>query len=168
MEIFLIVLAVILMLSGIAGCVLPLLPGPPLSYIALLIVAFIDGSQISKNVLIATGIATAIVTLLDYLIPIWGTKWYGGSKQGVWGATLGMVVGIFLFPPFGLIIGPFAGAFIGEMMNDATDTNKALRAALGSLVGFLIGTGLKVIVCLWMFYYLVVDVWYLAKGVQWR
>lgn len=158
------VLAVILMLVGVAGCVLPFLPGPPLSYIALLIVAFMDGSQISTNVLIATGVATAIVTLLDYLIPIWGTKWYGGSKQGVWGATVGMVVGIFVFPPFGLIIGPFAGAFIGEMINDSSNTDRALRAAFGSLIGFLVGTGLKVIVCLWMFYYLVVDVWHLAKG----
>ena len=159
------VLAVILMLVGVAGCVLPFLPGPPLSYIALLIVAFMDGSQISTNVLIATGVATAIVTLLDYLIPIWGTKWYGGSKQGVWGATVGMVVGIFVFPPFGLIIGPFAGAFIGEMINDSSNTDRALRAAFGSLIGFLVGTGLKVIVCLWMFYYLVVDVWHLAKGI---
>jgi uncharacterized protein YqgC (DUF456 family) len=164
MEVFLMVLAVILMLVGVAGCVLPFLPGPPLSYIALLIVAFMDGSQISTNVLIATGVATAIVTLLDYLIPIWGTKWYGGSKQGVWGATVGMVVGIFVFPPFGLIIGPFAGAFIGEMINDSSNTDRALRAAFGSLIGFLVGTGLKVIVCLWMFYYLVVDVWHLAKG----
>ncbi len=165
MEVFLMVLAVILMLVGVAGCVLPFLPGPPLSYIALLIVAFMDGSQISTNVLIATGVATAIVTLLDYLIPIWGTKWYGGSKQGVWGATVGMVVGIFVFPPFGLIIGPFAGAFIGEMINDSSNTDRALRAAFGSLIGFLVGTGLKVIVCLWMFYYLVVDVWHLAKGI---
>ncbi len=159
MEIFLIVLAVILMLAGIAGCVLPFLPGPPLSYIALLIVACMDGSQISKNTLIAAGVATVAVALLDYLTPIWGTKWYGGSKQGVWGATVGMIIGIFLFPPFGLIIGTFAGAFIGEMINDTTNTNKALRAALGSVIGFLIGTGLKIIVCLWMFYHLIADVW---------
>jgi len=165
LEIFLIVVAVLLMLSGIAGCVLPLLPGPPLSYIALLILAYMDDSQITKNILIVTGVATAMVTLLDYLIPIWGTKWYGGSKQGVWGATIGMIIGIFLFPPFGLIVGPFIGAFIGEMINDATDTNRALRAALGSLIGFLIGTGLKVIVCLWMFYYLIVDLWRYAKMV---
>ncbi len=156
MEIALILLASALMLSGIIGCILPFLPGPPLSFVALLILYFLPGSTLSNNILLATGIATVVVSLLDFIIPIWGTKHFGGSKKGVWGATIGLLAGMFLFPPFGIFIGTFLGAFIGELLNNSSNSNAAFRAALGSLIGFLIGTGLKLIICLWMLFHFII------------
>ena len=86
-----------------------------------------------------------LVTILDYVVPIMGTKRYGGSKRGVWGATIGVVVGLF-FGPLGIIIGPFLGAYIGEITTGKKD-REALRAAWGSFMGFLLGVGLKLMVC---------------------
>jgi uncharacterized protein YqgC (DUF456 family) len=88
------------------------------------------------------GIAAAVATVLDYIFPVWTTKRFGGSKRGVWGSTIGLVVGLFFFPPFGIIIGPFVGAFVGEVTANQNQRS-ALRSAFGSFVGFLLGTGLK-------------------------
>ena len=102
------------------------------------------------------GIAAAVVTVLDYVFPVWATKKFGGSKRGVWGATIGLVVGIFFFPPIGIIVGPFVGAFIGEYTSPENKSN-ALKSAIGSFIGFLLGTGLKFAVSGVITYYFVVE-----------
>ena len=101
---------------------------------------------------------TAAVTALDYVVPIYGTKKFGGTKRGVWGSTIGLLVGLFFFPPFGIIIGPFVGAFLGEMSTGKTTNKAALRSAFGSFVGFLAGTLLKLIASAWMAWLFVVNV----------
>jgi uncharacterized protein YqgC (DUF456 family) len=103
--------------------------------------------------MVTWAIITVVITVLDYVIPLYGTKKFGGSKYGVWGCTIGLLVGIFA-GPWGIIIGPFIGAFVGEVMANA-NSSQALRAALGSFIGFLFGTLLKLIVCCVMGWYFV-------------
>lgn len=132
------------MIAGIAGCVLPIIPGPPLSYIGLLLLHFTSRYQFSTSFLIIWGIITVAVYVIDYFIPAWGTKRFGGSKRGVWGSLIGLVIGLFFFPPFGIIIGPFLGAVIGEL-TAGKDHSSALKSGFGSFMGFLLGTLIKLI-----------------------
>ncbi|MFC2097278.1 DUF456 domain-containing protein [Bacteroidota bacterium] len=152
MDVFLLILAIILLLIGILGCVVPIIPGPPISYASILILHFTKFGDFTNNFLYIFAGITIIVTVLDYIVPIWGTKKFGGSKAGVRGATAGLILGLFVFPPIGLIIGPFLGAFIAEMMRE-NNTNKAIRSGFGSLIGFLLGTGLKMAVSLAISFY---------------
>ncbi len=144
MDYVLISLGVVFIISGIMGCVLPVIPGPPLSYIGLLFLHFTERYQFSSRFLIIWAAITIVVYALDYLIPAWGTKKFGGSKRGVWGSIIGLVVGLFFFPPFGIIIGPFLGAVIGEL-TAGKDSGVALKSGFGSFIGFLAGTLLKLI-----------------------
>ncbi len=144
MDYVLIGLGVVLIISGILGCVLPVIPGPPLSYIGLLLLHFTERYQFSSRFLIIWGVVTAVVYALDYMIPAWGTKKFGGSKRGVWGSIIGLVIGLFFFPPFGIIVGPFAGAVVGEL-TAGKDSGSALKSGFGSFLGFLLGTLLKLI-----------------------
>lgn len=149
MDITLAVLGAALVLVGFFGSILPILPGPPISWAGLLLLkwtAYVnDHGQAYENTLWILLFFVVLVTILDYVVPIMGTKKYGGSKRGVWGATIGVVVGLF-FGPLGIIIGPFLGAYIGEISTGKKDRD-ALRAAWGSFVGFLLGVGLKLMVC---------------------
>lgn len=156
MDYVLLSLGIVLVILGLLGCVLPVIPGPPLSFAALLLVHFTSFGNISTNVLIVTGIAAVVVTILDYVFPVWATKKFGGSKRGVWGATIGLVVGLFLFPPFGIIVGPLIGALLGELTAGQTH-NQAIKSALGSFIGFLLGTGLKFAVSGIITYYFVME-----------
>lgn len=144
MDYVLIVLGVLLLISGILGCVLPVLPGPPLSYFGILLLHFTSRYQFSSRFLIIWAIITVVVYALDYIIPVWGTKKFGGSKRGVWGSMIGLLAGLFFFPPFGIIIGPFLGAIIGEL-SSGKDSGSALKSGFGSFIGFLAGTLLKLI-----------------------
>jgi uncharacterized protein YqgC (DUF456 family) len=145
------------MIGGLIGCLLPFLPGPPLSFVALLIMQLrSDPPFTAKFLWIWAGI-TVVVSILDYVIPLYGTRRFGGTSYGIWGCTIGLIVGLF-FPPLGLIIGPFAGAFVGELVGNS-NTDQALKAAWGSFVGFLFGTLLKLVACLVMFYYLITSSW---------
>jgi len=144
MDYILIGVGIVMMISGILGGILPVLPGPPLSYIGLLMLHFTERYQFSPRFLIIWAFITVLVYLLDYVIPVWGTRRYGGSKRGVWGSIIGLIVGLFFFPPFGIIIGPFAGAVLGEL-SSGKDSGSALRSGFGSFVGFLTGTLLKLI-----------------------
>lgn len=158
MDTFLIITGVIALLAGIAGCILPLLPGPPLAYGSLILLQISSYKPFSENFLITWALVTLAVVLADYYIPVWGTKKFGGTKSGVWGATIGLIAGIFFFPPFGLIVGPFIGAFAGEMLNNR-DANKAFRSAIGSFVGFVAGTLMKLGVSIVMGYYFIAALW---------
>ncbi|WP_299521056.1 DUF456 domain-containing protein [Winogradskyella sp.] len=146
MELFLVIVAFLLMLLGILGSFLPVIPGPLTSWAGFLVLHFTEGVQLSNTFLIVTLIIAIFIYVLDYIIPAIGTKRFGGSKAGMIGTTLGLLVGLF-FPPFGIIIGPFIGALIGEMIH-RNDTNKALKAAFGSFLGFIASTFLKFIVAI--------------------
>ncbi len=152
MDTFLFITATVILLAGIAGCVVPMLPGPPLAYASLIILQLSSKSPFSDKFLIVWLLITLAVTLLDYWVPIYGTRKFGGSRKGVWGATFGLLVGIFFFPPVGIILGPLLGALIGEFIA-GKQSNEALRAAFGSFLGFIAGTLMKVIVSLVMAYY---------------
>ena len=138
------------MILGILGCFLPLLPGPPLSYLGLIAIHLTSKIDFSSKFLISWGIIIILVSILDYLIPLWGTKFFGGSKYGVWGSMAGLLAGLFI-PPFGVIVGPLIGAIAGEML--AGNTQNALKAGLGSFMGFLATTLVKLLVSLIMLYY---------------
>jgi len=153
MDALWLVLGVILMLVGLAGCILPFLPGPPLCYIALLIQQLQSSPPYTTDFLLIWAAITLVITGLDYFIPLYGTKKFGGTKYGVWGCVIGLIGGLWL-GPLGLIIGPSAGAFIGELLGNAK-SDDALRAALGSFVGFLFGTLLKLIACFVMGWYFI-------------
>lgn len=135
--------AIIFIILGIIGCLLPVLPGPPLSYAGLLMIHFSKFAEFTTNTLIILAVIAAIVTIVDYIVPIWGTRKFGGSKYGARGATVGLIIGLFL-GPVGIIVGPFAGAFVGELIF-RDDVNYALKAGLGSLLGFMLGVGLKLV-----------------------
>lgn len=153
MELVWIILGIVLILVGLLGSVLPFLPGPPLCFIALMLQQLREEPPFSSRFLWIWAAITLVVVVLDYIVPAYGTKKYGGSSYGVWGCILGLIVGVF-FGPIGIILGPFAGAFAGEMLLHSR-TDKALRAAWGSFVGFLVGTLLKLVVCAVMAYYFV-------------
>ena len=147
----LVILGIIIMIVGIIGCLVPVLPGPPLSFLGLLLLHFTKfGHFTSWTLVIFAGIAVS-ASVLDYLVPIWGTKKFGGSKYGTRGAAVGLVVGLFL-GPVGIIIGPLLGAFIGEMIF-RDDLNYAFKAGFGSLICFLTGVGLKLAASFVMTFY---------------
>jgi len=152
MDIFLIISGSLLMILGIAGCLLPMLPGPPLSYLGLIAIQLSSKINFSPKFLISWGVIVILVSILDYVIPIWGTKYFGGSKYGVWGSMAGLLAGLFI-PPIGIIIGPFLGAVVGEMLSG--NRQNALKAGFGSFIGFLAGTVVKLLVSLIMLYYFV-------------
>ncbi len=153
MDILWMVIGGLLMLAGIAGCVLPFIPGPPLSFLGLLVQQLGSRDPFTAKFLWIWAGITVVVTALDYIIPVVGTKRYGGSKYGAWGCTIGLIAG-FWFGPLGIIIGPFVGAFVGELLA-SQDSATALKSAWGSFVGFLMGTLIKLIACLVMAWYLV-------------
>lgn len=148
-----IILGSIFMLLGVAGCVLPLLPGPPLCFGGLLLLQLQETPPFSTSFLITWALIAVAVTALDYVIPLFGTRKFGGSKYGIWGCTIGLIAGLWL-GPLGIILGPFIGAFIGEYMAQ-NNSGQAFKAALGSFIGFLLGTLLKLIVCVVMIWYFV-------------
>ena len=150
MDIFLAILAALCLVTGLIGAVLPL-PGPPLSFFGLLLLHWTRFAEFTPGTLWGLGVATALVTVLDYVVPMWGVKKFGGSKAGVWGSTIGMVAGLAL-GPFGIFLGAFLGGLVAEMMV-GRDSRQAFRAALGSFAGFLFGVGLKLILCFVMIWY---------------
>ncbi|MCF8346800.1 MAG: DUF456 domain-containing protein [Bacteroidales bacterium] len=148
METIIIIGGILLIIIGFLGSALPVLPGPPLAWAGYLLLRWSDKVTDNPNYSTWLWIMLAvviIVTLLDYVVPVWGTKKWGGSKSGMIGATAGLFVGLFLGPP-GIIIGPFAGAFIGELTTGKGE-QEALRSGWGSFLGFLLGVGLKLMAC---------------------
>lgn len=131
---------------GILGSLLPVLPGLPLSWLGLLLLMLTKPIDTDILLLSVTGFITLVVSVLDYWIPAKGTKAFGGSKYGVWGTNIGLVVGLVVPVPLGFIWGPFLGAFLGEWWFAARKGNEAIWAATGSFVGFLTSTFLKLIV----------------------
>jgi hypothetical protein len=146
MTLIIIIIGFILILLGLIGCIVPGLPGPPLSYLGVLLQQLRPSENpFSTRFLIIWALISLGVALLDYFLPIYGTKRYGGSQAGVYGSVAGLLIGLFFFPPFGIIIGPFIGAWVGELIS-GKNARDALRAGFGSFIGFLSGTAAKLVV----------------------
>lgn len=159
MDIFLTIVGFLFMLLGIIGSFLPVLPGPITGWVGLLLLHLTDAVPMNWTALIITLVIAVVVWVVDYFIPAIGTKKFGGSKYGVIGTMLGLLAGILFFPPLGLIIGPFAGAFLGEMIHDSSDSSRALKAAFGSFIGFLSSTFLKFVTATAFLVYYVMIFW---------
>lgn len=156
MEILLIIIGILLMLTGLLGSLLPVMPGLPFSYLGLLLLQYLY-EPFSTGFLVIWFFVVGILMILDNVIPSWGTKKFGGSKAGITGSVVGMVVGLF-YPPIGFIIGPLAGAFIGELIS-GNSTERAMKSAWGSFIGFMTATGLKFIAAMIMTFYFVANLW---------
>ena len=161
MEIVIGILAVLAGIIGILGSVLPALPGPPLSWVGMLLLYFWGGTnnhgdEMSLTILLVMLGVTILVSVLDYVIPSYLTRLTGGSKAAEWGTFIGMVFGIFVMPPWGMIIFSVLGAFLAEILFANKNGSEALKSALGSFLGFIVGTGLKLVACGVMMYYIIV------------
>ena len=162
MSYILLVAAIALALLGLVGAIVPGIAGPPFSFLGLLALSYVDGIEFSTQFLVVMGVLGAIIFVLDYVVPVWGTKALGGTKEGVRGSTIGLIIGLLItfFFPIGFIailLGPFIGAYIGEK-NNGTDDRLAWRSAFGSFVGFLGGTFIKTV-------YAIVCIFYIIKGI---
>lgn len=143
--IVLIIIGFIFIIVGLIGCVVPGVPGPPFSFLALVLLSAAKRWEpFSLNFLIIMALVTIAVTALDYVVPAAGAKKFGASKYGFWGAVTGMLVGIIFFPPLGMIIGAFLGAIIGEMVV-GKPSHEALKAGWGVFVGIMFGMIIKLI-----------------------
>ena len=147
MDVFLIIVAVVLYLTGIAGCILPMLAGQPLCYAAMLLAQWSGYVQLSTTTLVIWGVVTLLLTILEIFLTPWMTRRFGGGKGGEWGAVIGLFAGMFLPWPWGPMIGPFAGALLGEMVVSRQSTDRALKAAFGSFLSFFFGIGIKLLAC---------------------
>lgn len=157
MEIFLLVLAFVLMLIGIIGCIVPGLPGTPIAYAGLWVAQTTERVDFSWKFLLIWGIVVIVVSALDYIVPAWGTKQFGGTKWGAWGSTIGVFVGLF-FGAIGVIIGPLVGAIIGELFA-GKQLEQAIKAGWGSFIGILFGTIIKLVACGLMTVALIQAIW---------
>ena len=157
MDILLLIAGIACLLIGLAGAVLPL-PGPPLSFAGLILLHISRFAEFSQTVLYTLGFVTIVIAVLDYYIPVWGTKKFGGTRYGAIGATVGMLAGFLFIPAIGIFVGTFLGAFLGELIGKAK-VKDALKSAFGSFIGFLTGIVMKVILCLIMIGYAVSGLW---------
>lgn len=152
-------LAVIMGVIGILGSVLPVLPGPPIGYAGMLLLYLWGGEHIREDitgtVMTVMLIVTIVVVILDYIVPAYFTKLTGGSKSAARASMVGMIIGIIFFPPVGMIVGAFLGALAAEMIVEGKQLSHSLKAALGSFLGFLAGTGLKLIASGIILYYII-------------
>ena len=155
MNVALIIIGLILAIAGMVGCILPIIPGPILSFSALILLSWIKSWQsFSQTFLIVMGILTGLLLLLDYVAPALGAKKYGASKRGLWGSAIGMLIGIFFIPPWGMIVGAFIGALVGELAAGKSG-RKSLRAGWGILIGNVLVIGLKLaFTAVVLFYYI--------------
>jgi uncharacterized protein YqgC (DUF456 family) len=138
MEYLLLILSLIFIILGYVGSFVPGLSGPPLAWVAILLLYFINNIQLPLWVLVVTGVIAGLSLILEWIIPAYGTKIFKGSKYGIRGSYIGMIIGIIAPIPFGFLIGPFVGAYVGELYMDPKDQSRALKAAFGTFIGFLL------------------------------
>lgn len=143
MDIFLLLLGFVFAFLGIIGSFLPVLPGPITGWVGLLLLHLTKIVPMDWTYLGITLVLAIIIWLLDYIIPAIGTKRFGGTKYGVYGTTIGLIIGLFSPIPLGILIGAFLGALIGELLYDGKDTNRALKASFGAFLGFLTSVTIK-------------------------
>lgn len=158
MDEFLIILSVICAIVAIIGSIVPVLPGPILAYGALWIAKWSGYAIFTISFMVVMAIVTAIVFIADLYLPSLITKKMGGSKAAQWGAFTGTILGVFL-TPVGMLIGMLVGAFVGEFMFNKSDMMNSASAAIGSFLGFLVGTGIKLFFCGYVIYEIVSQIW---------
>lgn len=157
MDIVFFILSGLLLFLGLLGAILPILPGPPLSYLGLLILQLTEPTPFTTRFMIIWAVITLVVTVMDYLIPALGAKRYGATRYGILGTMIGLIAGFFFFPPLGIIIGPVIGALLGEYLY-SRNHRQAGRAAFGSFMGFMVSTLLKMTASAVMLFYYVVEI----------
>lgn len=148
MEYAFLIAGFICIILGTIGSFIPVLPGTPLAWLGLLLLYLTKGIPMDWWILGVTFAITLVICVLDYVIPAQGTKRFGGSKYGIWGTNIGLIVGLLAPIPFGFILGPFVGAFVGELIYDSKNHKRALKAATGSFVGFLASTFMSFVICI--------------------
>ena len=148
MDIFLLTIGFLFVMLGLIGSFLPVLPGPLTSWLGLLILYFTSIVPMNYTFLGITLAIAILIWILDYIIPAIGTKRFGGSKYGIYGTTIGLLIGLFSPIPLGILIGAFLGAFIGEILHDKTNTKRAFKASIGSLLGLITSATIKFSVAL--------------------
>ena len=151
MDIFLAFCSFLFLLVGLIGCIIPMLPGPPLAYVGVLLMHFSDKVDFTTTQLISWLLLVIVLQVVDYITPILGNKYIGGSSAGSRGCIAGTMIGLF-FLPWGIILGPFLGAVIGELLG-GKNLSRALLSGLGSLIGFVFGTLLKLVCCFYLLYH---------------
>ena len=161
MDLLLIIIGFILCLLGIVGSVLPVLPGPPISWLGLLLLHLTDGVPLSYWFLGITLTIALTMFVLDYFIPAIGTKKFGGSRSGAIGTIVGLIIGLFSPIPFGILIGAFLGALIGELVFNKTESKQAFKAAVGAFLGFLTSSFMKLVIS---FIFLFLFLWDLIQN----
>jgi uncharacterized protein YqgC (DUF456 family) len=144
MDIIWLILGGLFLLGGIAGSVLPIIPGPPIAFLGVVFAQLSNRIIIDNQWMWILGISAVVITIIDYVIPSYFTKRYGAHKLSTVLSLVGMIVGLLFFPPFGLIIGPFIGAFIGELMAGRI-WKQGIKSAWATFIGFLFGTMLKLV-----------------------
>ena len=144
MDVAIIILAIVAGIFGIVGSIIPGLPGPPISWIGLLLLFIWGPEEMSWYTLIFWAVVTIVVTVLDYIVPMYFTKVTGGTKYAERGAMVGLILGMF-YSPIGMILGCFIGALLSEWYYNRKGFWQAFKAAIGSFIGFLAGTGMKLI-----------------------
>lgn len=157
MENIISIIAIACGIVGLLGTVLPVLPGTIVSYLGMLLIAFRPDSEISLTMLIIWGVLSVAVIVMDYILPAFLSKRFGGTKAGSTGATIGTILGIF-GGPIGIILGPFFGAVIGELMAEKLSFNEAIKVGVGSMLSFLVGTFFKLVVGGLMLFYIIKDI----------
>ncbi|OWK97942.1 hypothetical protein AP75_08750 [Kaistella haifensis DSM 19056] len=151
--------SILLLLVGILGTFLPVLPGLLLSLCGLLIYKFGTDSSLSMAYLWIFVFLTLLSIILNYVIPARTNRKYGGTRWGSVGSIIGTILGMFFIPlPFGFLIGMFLGVFVGELLHDANDKKKAWNSTKGAFIGFLYGTGFNFMVGLAMFLVVLIDI----------
>lgn len=141
--ILLFIATLILMLIGLAGTIIPMLPGLPIMWAGALLYAILTGfKEVGWGYLIIFGVLTVVMQVLDYMANLYGARKMGAGGWGILGAFVGMLVGLFTGGVIGLLIGSFAGAILGEMLVGKTGS-QALKAGVGTFLGFLGGTLIK-------------------------
>ncbi len=159
-DIVLVVSGIVLLFAGLVGCVLPILPGPPLSYVGLVLLwgaRSWEAHTFGTATMLLLGGLTIAVTVLDYVAPVIGAQRFGASRAGIWGSVVGMIIGMIFFPPFGMLVGAFLGAVAGEVAS-GKQGSEALRAAWGVFVGTVAGIILKLAVSVAIAVYFVIEV----------
>ena len=155
-------------LIGLFGVILPLVPGVWLSLTGLFLFKYFGFASFEWNTFFITLILVVLSQILSFIIPIFTTKKFGGSNYGVLGATIGLFLGLFLGGPFGIIIGPFLGTFFGELLFNRNN-KQAFRAALGSFFGFLLSMGIEFMLCIWIMFLYLHDIYILfSEKTDWN
>ena len=169
MDILIILISVFLLLIGLVGCIVPALPGPPISFLGILILHFFSSYDIPSTTIWILAAIVSVITFLDYWLQVYGVKKFGGGRKAINGTILGLILAIFwsvsggllMLPtiPFSIIIFPFIGAFIGAKMEVKEDTNRAIKIAIGAVIGFIGGTVLKFTISIYIIILFIDVIW---------